>query len=61
MLLLFAFSENILRLQEKTAENGQNGQKKGPAVSQVLEIQNGGGGWIRTIEVMDGRFTVYCI
>ena len=23
--------------------------------------KNGGGGWIRTIEGMAGRFTVYCI
>ena len=39
MLLLFASSENNLRLQEKTAKNGQKGQKKRPAVSQVLESE----------------------
>ena len=38
MLLLFAFSGNNLRLQEETAKNGQKGQKKGPAVSQVLDF-----------------------
>ena len=26
-----------------------------------LNKKNGGGGWIRTIEGMAGRFTVYCI
>ena len=36
--------------------------KKGFARNmQTREDQNGGGGWIRTIEGMAGRFTVYCI
>ena len=33
---------------------------KKPTFQSVI-IKNGGGGWIRTIEGIAGRFTVYCI
>ena len=35
--------------------------KKNPQRCADSENQSGGGGWIRTIEGMAGRFTVYCI
>ena len=38
----------------------QTKKRRNPAGCVIICL-NGGGGWIRTIEVRDGRFTVYCI